>query len=169
MNIPSWDVLLLAVGGVFIAFAVIALHSRIIGSLLSAYAAYLIASVWGTPLFELLIGKRAIFGFSLSINVEEYVIKAGLFIALWLLFTTFVGFARKTRMPLYEVIIHAFFTVSFAISSVLTFMTDEQRAAIIDKSAVAKVLFNYHAILLVIPVIGLLFSAIRHDDDHRRN
>lgn len=167
MSIPNWDVLLLAVAGVFLAFAIVALHSRIIGSLLSVYAAYLIANVWGHSLWQILTGGQPLFGFSLSLSVPEYVVTSSLFIALWLLFTTFVGFARKVHMPLWEVLIHASFAISFAISSVLTFMNDEQRALITGQSAAANLLFNQHKLLLIVPVFFLLFSAIRHDDDHR--
>lgn len=165
MTLPSWDILILAIAAIFVGFSIVALHSRIIGSLLSAYAAYLVTMYWSQPLYGLLTGGRAIFGFNLSLKVQSYIIATGMFLALWLLFTTFVAFSRRVRMPVWEVTIHAIFTIAFVFSSVLTFMNDAQKQAITGSSKIAFYLAQYHNLLLLIPVALMLFSAVRHGED----
>ncbi len=165
MNIPSWDVMIVAIASVWLVYAMLILRSRVTGALLAAYASYLVAITWGGALFGLLTGQREVFGFSISLHVNEFTINAALFVVLWLLLSTFIGFSKKKKMPEIEIIVHSVFTLLFVTSSVVNFMNEEQIANLGDKSHLAALVGSYHQILLLVPVIFLLYSSMRSHED----
>jgi len=165
MNIPSWDIMIVAIASVWLVYAILILRSKVTGALLAAYASYLVAITWGGALFGLLTGQREVFGFSLSLGVNEFTVNAALFLILWLLLSTFMGFSKKKKMGEIEIILHAVFTLLFVTSSVVKFMSEEQIANLGDKSQLASVLGGYHQILLLVPVIFLLYSSMRSHDE----
>ena len=167
MTIPSFNVLAIIVAGSIVAVAVLLLQSRIVAALISAYASLLITETWGAALFGLLTGGRSIFGFSLSLHIEPYVVTAGLFLVLWVLFIMLLSFGRKPRLPVTHVVLLAIATAGFVLSTLVALMTDAERVAITGNSAVATWLANNHALMVLIPVVVLLFTGLQQRENYR--
>lgn len=167
MTIPSFNVLAMIIAGGIVAVSVLFLQSRIVAALISAYAALLVTETWGASLFGLLTGGRSIFGFSLSLHIEPYVVNAGLFLALWVLFIMLLSFGRKPRLPMTQVIVLAVATSAFVLSTLVALMTEADRATITGNSAVAIWLTNNHSLMVLIPVVVLLFTGLQQRENYR--
>jgi|GEM_PF-2728988 len=167
MTIPSFNVLAIMISGGIVAVSVLFLQSRIVAALISAYASLLITETWGASLFGLLTGGRSIFGFSLSLQIEPYVVNAGLFLALWVLFIMLLSFGRKPRLPMIQVIMLAIATSAFVLSTLVAMMGEAERATITGNSSIAIWLANNHALMVLIPVVVLLFTGLQQRESYR--
>lgn len=167
MTIPNFNVLAIIIAGGIVAVAVLLLQARIVAALISAYASLLITETWGAALFGLLTGGRSIFGFSLSLHLAPYVVNAGLFLVLWVLFIMLLSFGRKPRLPMIQVILIAIATAAFVLSTLVALMTDAERAAITGNSSIANWLTTHHPLMVLIPVVVLLFTGLQQRENYR--
>lgn len=167
MTIPSFNVLAIMIAGGIVAVSILLLQSRVVAALISAYASLLITQMWGAALFGLLTGSRAIFGFSLNLGIEPYVVNAGLFLALWVLFIMLLSFGRKPRLPMMQVLLLAIATSGFVLSTLIAMMSDAERTAITGDAAVATWLAQNHALMVLIPVVVLLFTGLQQRESYR--
>ncbi len=165
MTLPSWDIVVLILVGAWMAFAFLILRSRVMGALTAAYTAYLVTITWGGNLHGLLTGKQAVFGYSLSLSISEFAVKSGLLVILWLLLATLITSSKRKRIPEFETLGHAFFTIAFVLASIVTFMNDEQKNMLGDRTVIAEFLGKYHSLLILLPVIFILYSSLHARED----
>lgn len=163
----SFNVLALMITGGIVVVGIVLLQSRVIAALISAYASLLVTQTWGAALFGFLTGGSSVFGFSLSLKVEPFVVNAALFIVLWLLFIMLLSFGRKPRLPMLDVVMIAVATAGFVLSTLVYLMSDANRASITGGAPLGVWLVQYHSLFILLPVVVLLFTGLRQREDYR--
>lgn len=166
MTLPSWDIIVVILVVLWLAFAFVILRSRVMSALLAAYTAFLVTITWGPNLHGLLTGKQAVFGFSFSLSVSEFAVKSCLLVILWLLLTALIPSSKRKRIPEFETIGHALFTIGFILSSIVTFMSDDQKKLLGNRAVIAEYLGRYHSLLILLPVILILYSSLHAKDEY---
>lgn len=164
----SWNLLIPAGIALVTLYAITVLRGRSSSMLLGSYLSLILVEHWGRPLYAFLTGGRALFGFSLSLSVTPFTVYAALFAIMWIIFTTVVLVGAKMRLSILESGLYGFFAGCLVTVSLISFMTDADRAVFVGQSFMAVLLTRYRELLFLLPIALLLWSGLRPAPEERR-
>lgn len=169
--IPTWDIVLLAFGGVSILYGLM-LRERVVVTLLGAYAAIIVSDKWGEGLYRLIteegsqVFNQQIFQGGLSVFTVQLVLFAVVMLVIALRGGILIhpdsmgiGIVSHLVQMIYGLLIAALIA-----SAVLAFAPADQVQVIYANSTAAKYLVDYQAWILIAPLILMFVSGWGHRD-----
>lgn len=160
--IPTWDLFITLFFVVGVGYGVILQREKILATLISTYVALSVATVWGDKVFEFFNGNSILFNqFWIRSNMSEFSIKAllfGLLIVLLTLkgdFSVSMGKAEGMVSTVF-VVIYSFLTTGLIVESVINFLPQTAKLAILNQSNVASLVMNYDVAWVVVPALLMI-------------
>lgn len=150
-----------------ITYGFVLRRERTLAMLASVYLSYIVTLVWGTSVVEFFHGDRTIFNqVWIKADTSPATINIVLFIVLFFLLIGFTSFATaKTKISGLGVLLQSFFTVALSISSIIGFLSDDQKAQLFESSKFAGLVWQYHNLWVLLPVLVLIFMGIRYGEN----
>lgn len=154
---PSWDLFIMAFFAVCVGYSLLLGKAKISGIMLSTYVSLAIANEAGNILYNYFFGSSS-YGASTSI----FTFKTALFVIIILFFTlknenVKMGEVTRGLMGTIMSAIYGFFSAGLIFTSILTFMSDIQRAAIYRDSYLAANMMQLRFIWLLVPIAFIIF------------
>lgn len=158
---PSWNLFFTVFFIVGIAYGMMLQRERTVVTLVSIYVALVVTSVLIGPVGQFFIGERTINSFFINSNISPFTIQASLFVGTLVLLVTKSGLSggrdgSGLLSPL-EVFAYSFLNTALIISTLISFMPEESRAAMVSQSSMAAFLVNHHTWWMLLPIGILLF------------
>jgi len=167
VTLPSWDIIITVAFVVGISYGFILRRERTLAALASVYMSYLVTQIWGQSVVDFFHGDRTVFNqVWIKADTSPTTIHIVLFLVLFFLMIGFTSLATsKTKISGLGVLLQSFFTVSLLISSLISFLTDDQKAQLFEASKFAGLIWQYHNLWILLPVLVLIFMGIRYGEN----
>lgn len=166
MKIPSWDIVIVCsfVVGMFYGFVL--RRERTLACLASVYMSYVVTQLWGQSVVDFFRGDRVVFNqVWIKADTSPTVINITMFVVLFLLLISFTSLASsKAKISGFGVLVQSFLTVGLLITCLISFVSDDQRAQLFEASKFASLIWQYHNLWFLLPVIVLIFMGIKYGD-----
>ena len=165
MPLPTWDVFIGLIFMVGVAYGFILRRDKTITTLCSVYIGLVIANSFSQTVFDFFNGNKIIGN---QLWIRSNVSLATISIALLLLSIVFVSgsinstASRAGEMSLIEIVVYSSLTIAIILSSTLNFLPEESRLGYLEASRLAKILFEYRTLILLVPPISLVVLNFRH-------
>ena len=157
--VPTWDLFITLFFIVGMGYGVILQREKILATLISTYIALAVATAWGDKVFEFFNGNSILFNqFWIRSNMSEFSIKAllfGLLIVLLTLkgdFSVSIGKAEGMISTVF-VFIYSFLNTGLIVESIINFLPQTAKMAIITQSNIASLVMNYDIAWVVVPAL----------------
>ena len=153
---PSWDLFIFLFFAVCVGYSLLLGKAKISGIMLSTYVALAIANESGNFLYNYF--NKSSYGASTSIFTFKTVL-FGLIILFFTLKNENIKMGEVTRglMGTIMSVVYGFFSAGLILTSVASFMSDIQRAAIYKQSNLAAHMMQFRFIWLIIPNAFIVF------------
>jgi len=160
--VPTWDLFITLFFIVGMGYGVILQREKILATLISTYIALAVATTWGDKVFEFFNGNSVLFNqFWIRSNMSEFSIKAllfGLLIVLLTLkgdFSVSIGKAEGMISTLF-VFIYSFLNTGLIVESIINFLPQTAKMAIISQSNIASLVMSYDIAWVVLPALLMI-------------
>ncbi len=172
---PTWDLFLAIFIAIGVAYGIILQRDRIIATLTSIYLSLVITLTLSDTLIDFFQGNAFLFNrLWIPLKTSPFTITTGLFIVMIVLLSakgahsfTFDQ-SRKNILGAIEVIIYSALSTGLIISTILSFMAEDQRSKLLEQSVIASKIFDFHDWWIVLPVFLLIISGFRAYEERRR-
>lgn len=157
---PSWDLAIIVLFLIGMAFGYILQREKIVATLISVYVALVVTQVFSGNVFEFFQGDKTLFN-QVWIKSESspFTIRVIIFMAVIMLLSAKGGIsgakAKGVFSPI-EILGFSFLTVALILSSIFQFMPLESREAFMASSRMATIIIKYNVYWVVIPVAILI-------------
>lgn len=167
MKIPSWDIIIIVCFVVGITYGFVLRRERTLAALASVYLSFLVAKTWGQTVIDFFHGDRVVFNqVWIKADTSPSTINIVLFLVLFFLLIGFTSFASsKTKISGLGVLLQSYFTVALLVSSTISFLSDDQKAQLFESSKFAALVWQYHNLWILLPVLVLIFMGIRYGEN----
>jgi hypothetical protein len=167
MRSLTWDIGILAVCAILVAYSIFIRKHKSLATLVSVYIAYFIATSWGTKIAAFFSGDRVVFNnLWIKANATPFSIQVALLVLFTILLSSFVKLGgRRSRYSLAEVILYSISTVALALMFIMLLMPDPLRESVLQSSKIAPYIYNWREWVLVVPVFVMIYFGIYGDDD----
>ena len=154
---PTWDLLIGILFVLVIAYGFMLQREKVIVTLISIYVGLVLVSVLTGSLQEFFAGDRAIFNkIFIRGTTSPFAIQTGVFLGTVIAITARSGLSggsgRGLLSPI-ELFAYSFFNAALITVSILSFVPDEMRSAILDSSYLGNLLVSFRGWLLVLPIL----------------
>lgn len=164
MQLPSVDVFI----GLFflfgVAYGLIFQREKIITTLCSVYVGIVVAENFSGTVFQFFNGNKVVANqLWIKSNASVATISIVLFLSTILLISAAISVRRRsdsTSSP-FDSVLYSVLAVALILSSILTFLPEASRAHYLEISAVARYLFNFKTLLVILPPIVLVITGFR--------
>lgn len=159
MPAPSWNLAIVVIFLMGIAFGYIMQRDKIVATMLSVYVALIITQAFSSPMQEFFEGSKTLNQFWLNLHASPFTIRLVLFMGTITLLSAKSGISGgKTKGILspIEVIIYSILTTGLVLSSIFFFMPPEGRDAFAQNSKMAGFVINHYLWWIVLPALGLI-------------
>jgi len=162
--VPTWDLFITLFFIVGMGYGVILQREKILATLISTYIALAVATAWGDKVFEFFNGNSILFNqFWIRSNMSEFSIKALLFGLLIVLLTLkgdfSVSIAKAEGMvSTVFVFIYSFLNTGLIVESIINFLPQTAKMAIINQSNIAALVMSYDIAWVVIPALLMVLG-----------
>lgn len=157
---PSWDLFIALFFIIGVSYGFMLQREKVVVTLLSVYAGLAIAHILTPIVQQFFVGDKTLFNsIFIKANTSAFTIQAAIFGLVIILLTIrsgLVGLRTRGFMSPIEVGIYSFLSTGLMLSSLISFMGDEQRVNLLGASKIAKLVFTHHEWWIVLPVIALV-------------
>lgn len=162
---PTWDLLIGLVFVLAIAYGFMLQREKVVVTTISIYVGLVMVSVLTGTLQEFFAGDRALFNkVFIRGTTSPFAIQTGVFLGTIVALTARSGLSggsgRGLLSPI-ELFGYSFLNAALIIVSILSFLPDEMRSAILDSSQLGTLLVSFQGWLLVLPVLFLIVLGFR--------
>lgn len=162
---PTWDLLIGILFVLIIAYGFMLQREKVIVTLISIYVGLVLVSVLTGTLQEFFAGDRAIFNkIFIKGTTSPFAIQTGLFLGTVIAITARSGLSggssRGLLSPI-ELFAYSFFNAALIVVSILSFVPEEMKTAILNSSYLANLLISFRGWLLVLPILLLVILGYR--------
>lgn len=162
---PTWDLLIGLVFVLAIAYGFMLQREKVVVTLISIYVGLVMVSVLTGTLQEFFAGDRALFNkVFIRGTTSPFAIQTGIFLGTIVALTARSGLSggssRGLLSPI-ELFGYSLLNAALIIVSILSFLPDEMRSAILDSSHLGTLLVSFQGWLLVLPVLLLIVLGFR--------
>lgn len=164
MPLPTWDVFIGLIFLVGIAYGFILRRDKTIATLSSVYIGLVIATSFSQTMFDFFNGNKVIANqLWIRSNAPLPIIAIVLFLVSIIFISGAINSSnnRGGDISPIEVLVYSALTVALIISSVLNFMPEEMRAGFLASSRFAKILFQHHSLVVIIPPLSLVLLNLK--------
>jgi hypothetical protein len=167
MKSITWDIAILAVGGIFLAYCLLIRKQKSLAALVSVYLAYLVTLSWGDWIAGLFFGERVLLNSVwIKSRAAPYMIEIGLYFLLVTLLTLFMKQGgRRSRYALGETVLYCVLATAFATMAVVSLLPAEVRTTVIAGSKLVPYVYNYREWAVLAPVLVMVFFGITRDEE----
>lgn len=167
MKAITWDIGILAVLGLILAYTLLIRRPKALATLLSVYVAYFVAASWGARLAQLFSGDRVLFNqVWIKGAMTPFVASTILLIVFTFLISMFMKLGgSRARYKVFEVTIYAILTVALGVMFTTLFMTPEGREAAFSHSRILPFIYQWRDWILMVPVFVIIYFGIYGDED----
>lgn len=136
-------------------------RERTVVTLVSIYVALVLTNLLNDPIAQFFVGERTINSFFVSSQVSPFTIQAAIFVIVLVLMITKSGLSggmdgRGLLSPI-EVFLYSFLNTALIVTTIMSFMPEEARTAMISQSSMAAFLASHHTWWVVLPIVCLIF------------
>ncbi|PIP51301.1 hypothetical protein COY43_00955 [Candidatus Berkelbacteria bacterium CG_4_10_14_0_8_um_filter_35_9_33_8] len=164
INAPSWDLFIGLFMIIGISYGFILQREKTTVTILSSYVALVITQVLNPMIQGFFIGDKTIGSFFIRANISSFTIQSVVFALVIILLVTRSGIAGQRARGLLspiEVMIYSILNSSLILSTILSFLPEEQKASIVASSKLASRMVQYHIWWLVLPAIAMIVIGFR--------
>ena len=157
---PSWDLFITIFFIVGIAYGMMLQRERAVVTLVTIYVALVITQLLTDPVSQFFVGEKTIQSFFITSKASPFTIQSGLFIGTIVLLSTKSGLSGESGSGLLsplEVFAYSVFNTALIATTILSYLPDASRNAIIEQSKMASFLAHYHTWWLLLPVVAVIF------------
>ena len=161
MPVPSWNLAIIVIFVMGIAFGYILQRDKIVTMLLSVYVGLIMTQALSGTLQGFFEGSKTLNQFWVNLNASPFAIRSAIFIGTIVLLSAKSGISGgKTKGILspIEIIIYSVLTTGLILSSLFNFMPVESRAAFVESSKFASIVINNYILWIVVPVLSLIVA-----------
>jgi len=162
----TWDVGILAVLGIVLAYSLLIRKHTSLAALVSVYIAYVMTSLWGDQVVQFFSGQRVAFNVWIQANSSPYLIRAILFGVLIILLTAFIKLGgKRSRYSMPEVALYSISAVMLATVLLATLMPADYQHVVLGQSKIMAFMFNWRQVILGLPVFLIILFGIYGNED----
>lgn len=168
--VPTWDIVLLAFGGASVVYGLM-LRERVIVTLLGAYAATVIANVWGVVLYEMVTNQSAAVLSDQLVNTDNlsvFTMQMIIFAVVLLIIALKGGVlihpdsVGTGMMSLLVLVLYGLLSATLVASAILGFLPQDQLDIVYEGSSSIRYLVDYRNWVLIAPLLVMLISGWGH-------
>jgi len=157
---PSWDLFIVLFFIALTAYGFLLQRDKAVVTMISIYVALVVTTILVSPIQGFFSGEKAIMNqLFIRSSANSFTIQTVVFLAIIGLISTKSGIEGKDGgSSLIEIFIFSFLNAALIVSSILFFMDAGKREAVVETSKLAKILVNYQAWWVVLPVVLLIIT-----------
>ncbi|TSC91708.1 MAG: Uncharacterized protein CEN91_600 [Candidatus Berkelbacteria bacterium Licking1014_85] len=168
MNTPSWDLFIGLFFIIGVSYGFILQREKTTVTILSAYVGLVIAQALNPIVQGFFSGDKTIGSFFIRANASPFTVQVAIFLIVTVLMSTRAGIigqrARGLLSPI-EVLIYSFLNSALIISSIINFMPEDKKTALLASSKLASKIITYNIWWLILPVLALVIIGFRKGID----
>jgi len=164
MALPTWDVFIGLAFVLGIAYGFILRREKVITALCSTYIGIVIATNFSEYLFQFFNGNKFIAG---QIWIKSNA-SVGTIAIVTLLVSSFLisgainsAKSRPGDVSPLEVLIYSALNIALIVGAIVGFLPEESRAHVIETSKMAKIIFDYKTLWVILPPLSLIVLNFR--------
>lgn len=169
---PSWDLFLTIFFVVGIAYGMMLQRERTVVTTVAIYVSLVLTSLLTEPVSGFFTGETTISSFFVNSSVSPFTIQAALFIGFIILIQTKSGLSGESGRGLLspvEVFSYSFLNTALIVSTLIAFLPEESRAAMLEQSNMASLITRYETWWIILPVVALVFFGWNRNPFTNRN
>ena len=167
MRSLTWDIGMIAVVALLVAYSIFIRKHKALATLVSVYISYFIATSWGAQIAQFFSGDRVVLNnLWVKANVTPFSINVALLVVFTFLLSSFMKLGgKRSRYSLIEVALYAACTVSVGFMFIMLMMPDALRETVLQTSKIAPYIYQYREWVLVVPVFVMIYFGIYGDEE----
>ena len=169
INAPSWDLFIGLFMIIGVSYGFILQREKTTVTILASYVALVITQVLNPMIQGFFVGDKTIGSFFIRANVSPFTIQSVVFALVIVLLVTRSGIAGQRAKGLLspiEVMIYSVLNSTLILSTILSFLPEEQKVSIAESSKLASKMVQYQTWWIVLPIIALIVIGFRKGLDH---
>ena len=159
MPTPSWNLAIVVIFLMGIAFGYILQRDKIVVTMLCVYVALIVTQAFSGTLQNFFEGTSTINQFWVNLHASSFTVRLVIFMATITLLSAKSGISggkSKGLLSPIEVIIFSFFTTGLILSSIFYFLPAESRDSFAASSKFAALIINNYIWWIMLPVAALI-------------
>lgn len=159
MGTPSWNLAIIVIFLMGIAFGYILQREKIVATMLSAYVGLIMTQAVSGTLQQFFQGSTTLNQFWLNLHASSFSIRVVVFMLTITLLSAKSGVSggkTKGLLSPIEIVIYSILTTGLILSSIFNFMSPEARMAFAQNSTMANLIINYYLWWIILPVLALI-------------
>lgn len=161
MPVPSWNLAIIVIFLMGIAFGYILQRDKIVATLLSVYVGLIMTQAVSGTLQQFFEGSTTLNQFWVNLHASPFSIRAGVFMLTITLLSAKAGISggkTKGLLSPIEIVAYSIFTTGLILSSLFYFMPAESRIAFVESSKFAGLVINNYMWWIILPVLTLIIG-----------
>lgn len=162
MPTPSWNLAIVVIFLMGIAFGYILQREKIVTTMLSVYVGLIVTQALSGTLQQFFEGSKTLNQFWVNLHASSFSIRVFIFMAVIMLLSAKSGISggkSKGIMSPIEIIIYSILTTGLILASIFYFLPPETRDAFAANSKMAALVINNYLWWIILPVIALIVSS----------
>ena len=159
MPAPSWNLAIIIIFVVGIAFGYILQRDKIVTTMLSVYVGLIATQALSGTMQQFFEGSKTLSSFWINLHASPFTIRLVIFMVVIVLLAAKSGISgSKTKGLLspIEVIIYSILTTGLILASIFYFMPASSRDAFAASSQMAALVINYYIWWILLPIVALI-------------
>lgn len=163
----TWDIGILAVLAILVAYSVFIRKHKSLATLVSVYISYFIATSWGDKIAGFFNGDQVLLSSVwIQANATPFAVQVTLLVIFTFLLSSFIKLGgRRSRYGLVEVGAYSVCTVALGLMFILLIMPEDLRQTVLASASIPPLVYDWREWILVIPVFVMVYFGIYGDDD----
>ena len=163
MPTPSWNLAIIIIFLVGIAFGYILQREKIVATLLSVYVSLIVTQAISGTVLQFFQGDKTVLNqFWVNSHASPFTIRVIIFLAVIMLMSAKTGISggkSKGIISPVEIIVYSVLTTALIISSIFYFLPAESRDAFAGASRLGGFIIGHYVWWIVLPVILLIVTS----------
>lgn len=159
MPTPSWNLAIIVIFVLGIAFGYILQRDKIVATMLSVYVALIVTQAISGTMQQFFEGQATLNKFWINLHASPFTIRLVIFMGVITLLSAKSGVSggkTKGLLSPIEVVTYSILTTGLILSSIFFFMPPESRDAFSGASKMAGFIISHYVWWIVLPVIALI-------------
>ena len=160
MKFITWDIVLCAALGLLLAYSLLIQKHKALATLVSAYIAYVMTTLWGESVYQFFSGQRVLLNqVWIKANTTPFTVDVALLIILTVLLSFFIKLSGNKRVhySVPEISVYSVLTVALVAVFILLFMPVDLRTQVLAGSKILPLLYSARQWVLALPVFAMVF------------
>jgi hypothetical protein len=168
MPTPSWNLAIIVIFILGIAFGYILQRDKIVATMLSVYVGLIVTQAISGTMQQFFEGQTTLNKFWINVHASPFTIRLAIFMLVITLLSAKSGLSggkTKGLLSPIETILYSILTTGLILSSIFYFMPVESRDAFSATSSMANLIIKYYIWWIVLPVIAIVATGFFRKSD----